>query len=101
MRAAAWYQLGSWGSNDCPADSTRIVDINACQTAAAATGKVWRGVYDSDDYYPKGCYDYYETGGYYSVYFNNYEPSGSLSDDARPLCTGEKFLHIVKPNICV
>jgi hypothetical protein len=85
--------FGSWGSNDCPAHSTRIVDSSACQSAAAAVGLSWHGN-DSRDEYPRGCYqfdyDYFDPGGsaieIYAVYFNDKEPSGILSSNARPLC---------------
>jgi hypothetical protein len=87
VRAAASYRFGSWGSNDCPADSTRIVGISACQSAAAATAKLWGGNNHGDEY-PEGCYDYYSPSarGESKVYFNNNEPSGSLSNGLRPLC---------------
>ncbi len=86
--AAAWYQFGSFGSNDCPAHSTRIVDASACQSAAAAVGLSWYGNVSNDDS-PKGCYhfDYLDDAGNVNVvYFNNNEPSGILSSNARPLC---------------
>ncbi len=83
-----WYMFGSWGSNDCPAHSTRIIDSSACQSAAAAVELSWRGI-DSRDDYPRGCYnfDYGDGGDHLSaVYFNNNEPSGILSSNTRPLC---------------
>jgi hypothetical protein len=87
--AAAWYQFGSDGSNDCPAHSTRIVDSSACQSAAAAVGLSWHGNVSRDDY-PRGCYhfDYFDADGgdLNAVYFNKKEPSGILSSFVRPLC---------------
>jgi hypothetical protein len=91
VRAAELYRFGSWGSNDCPADSARIVDTRACRSAATATGNSWRGN-SSSSAYPKGCYNYknkkYDDGfEYYDfVYYNHDEPSGDISSSRRPLC---------------
>jgi hypothetical protein len=82
--AAAWYQFGSFGSNDCPAHSTRIVDSSACQSAAAAVGLSCDGNVSRDDY-PRGCY-HFDCDELSAVYLNDKEPSGILSPVTRPLC---------------
>jgi hypothetical protein len=85
---SAWYMFGSWGSNDCPAHSTRIVDSSACQSAAAAVGLSWHGNV-SDDRNPRGCnhFDFVDQAVDINVvYFNDKEPSGILSSFVRPLC---------------
>ncbi len=46
---------GIVNSNECPANSARIVDEEDCKRAAAAAGKAYAGSVRSDDY-PKGCY---------------------------------------------
>ncbi len=81
VRAAAWYRFGRGGRNYCPADSTRIVDTSACQSAAAATGMSWGGNSSSTNTSPKGCYVYSD-----HVYFNEYEPRDILSSFSVPLC---------------
>jgi hypothetical protein len=89
VHAAAWYRFGSWGSNDCPTNSTRIVDPSACQSAAAATGKSWGGNASvlASKSCPKGCYASYSYVTNFSrVFFNNNEPNSDIPDYLEPLC---------------
>jgi hypothetical protein len=73
------FVYGDLGSNACPAGSTRITELAACQSAAAAQGKAW-GRNDSWSAHPAGCL---LNGD--AVYFNTIAP-GSGSSASRPLC---------------
>jgi hypothetical protein len=64
---AGKYAWGEVGKNACPGGTARIVDLTACQAAAAAAGKNRPSSSEVDEIAPKGCYsDTTST----SVFFN-------------------------------
>jgi hypothetical protein len=79
--AAAFYRLGSTGSDACPSGSTRIDSATVCQGAAAALGRSW-GWPVSSSGVPTGCY-YAVSSGY--VLFNTHA-TGASSAKGQPLC---------------
>jgi hypothetical protein len=64
----------------CPENATRIGSAEACERAAAAMGREWKGS-DNVTEYPSGCYA--NKGG--DVYFNTHL-IGSGYPEMRPLC---------------
>ena len=87
MRAAA-YARGGDGDNECPTRYYRIVNKEACQSAAAAVGLGER--FDGTvltPYDPSGCF--YSQGQ--GVYLNTH-PTGSGSSGAQLLCSGATLL---------
>ncbi len=64
MSWAVGYAWGEDGSNRCPASYYRIVNAAACESAALAAGKAYRGS-ETDPSYPSGCYFYQGDNGFY------------------------------------
>jgi hypothetical protein len=54
-RCAGAYVYGAARSNQCPANSFRILDAVACRTAAIVTAQRWGGTEDNPAN-PRGCY---------------------------------------------
>jgi hypothetical protein len=78
-RCAGVYVWGVAGSNDCPANASRIPTEAACRIAAIATGEFgWSGS-SADANFPRGCYSF---GGF------NWNPHtvGAGNAGARLLC---------------
>ncbi len=82
MRAAA-YARGGDGDNECPTRYYRIVNKEACHSAATAARERYDGGTFSDYAVPSGCF--YSQGG--DVYLNTH-PTGSGSSGAHLLCSG-------------
>ena len=55
MRAGS-LAYGDPGSNDCPANASRITNATQCQAAAYAAGRQWYGSTESLPTAPRGCY---------------------------------------------
>ncbi len=53
---AGKYAWGAAGKNVCPDGTTRIDDLTACKTAAAAAGRPSPSISENSDQSPKGCY---------------------------------------------
>ncbi len=85
-RVRAAYARGIDGDNECPTRYYRIMNKEACWSAAEAMGEYYYGT-DSASYYPSGCF-YSERRG---VYLNTH-PTGSGSSGAQPLCSGATLL---------
>ncbi len=80
---AAGYAWGEDGSNQCPASYFAIVNAAACESAAAAAGKSYRG---SETYpsYPSGCFFSRYGGG---LIFNA-DAVGAGEPGTQLLCSG-------------
>jgi hypothetical protein len=84
---AAGYAWGEDGSNQCPASYYRIVNAAACESAAAAAGKSYRGSF-KDHSAPRGCF-LTDIGFYLNV-----DEVGAGERGAQLLCSGAtRVLH--------
>ena len=79
--ACAGFVLGSFNTNFCPPDTSKIVLEAACASAAVALSRTYVGSEMSADV-PSGCYIANN-----SVYFNGH-PTGAPMDAIQPLCAG-------------
>ena len=82
MRAAA-YARGGDGDNECPTRYYRIVNKEACQSAATAARERYDGTVLTS-YDPSGCF-YSQWQG---VLFLNTHPTGSGTSGAHLMCSG-------------
>ena len=80
VMCAETYAWGESGNTTCPENATQIGSAEACQRAAAAMGKDWRGPQNETET-PSGCYGINGV----NVYFNKH-PVGAGYPYARPLC---------------
>ena len=85
MRAAA-YARGGDGDNECPTRYYRIMNKEACQSAATAARERYDGTVLTS-YYPSGCF--YSQGQ--GVYLNTH-PTGFGYPGAQLLCSGATLL---------
>ncbi len=88
---AAGYAWGEDGSNQCPKSYYAIVNEAACETAAAAAGKAYRGI-ETVPYLPSGCYIYQQEGG---GFYLNADAVGAGVPGAQLLCSGAA--HLARP----
>jgi hypothetical protein len=80
---AAGYAWGEDGSNQCPTSYFAIVNAAACETAAAAAGKAYRGS-ETDPSYPSGCYFHQDFG----AFFFNTDAVGDGYPGTQLMCSG-------------
>jgi hypothetical protein len=81
VRAAA-YARGGDGDNECPTRYYRILNKEACQSAATAARERFDGTV-LESYLPSGCFSF--QGG--DTYLNTH-PTGSFYFGAHLLCSG-------------
>ena len=81
MRAAA-YARGGDGDDECPTRYYRIMNKEACQSAATAARERYDGTVLTS-YDPSGCFSSPRQG----VYLNTH-PTGSGSSGAHLMCSG-------------
>ena len=67
---------GALGSNQCPANSFRILDAEACRTAAIVTARLWGGT-ENNLANLRGCYFLTRTNGASEVVLNSAPSSSS------------------------
>ena len=85
---AANYAWGEDGSNQCPAGFHRIDNEAACEIAAKAAGKAYRGS-ETDTHEPSGCFFYkYQGGGF----LFNADEVGAGVRGTQLLCSGAALL---------
>ena len=80
---AAGYAWGEDGSNRCPTSYYAIVNAAACETAATAAGKDFRGS-ETVPSLPSGCFFFQRYGGFYL----NADAVGAGVRGAQLLCSG-------------
>ena len=80
---AAGYAWGEDGSNQCPTSYYAIINEAACETAARAAGKDYRGR-ETDPSYPSGCF----FGQRYDGFYFNADAVGAGVRGAQLLCSG-------------
>jgi hypothetical protein len=81
---AAGYAWGEDGSNRCPASYYAIDTEAACESAAAAAGKAYRGSV-TDCFSPRGCY--FTPGDINALTFNA-DAVGTGEPGLQLLCSG-------------
>ncbi len=81
---AAGYAWGEDGSNQCPRSYYAIVNAAACESAATAAGKAYRGS-ETDPSYPSGCFFYQGVNA--GFYFND-AAVGAGNPGTQLLCSG-------------
>jgi hypothetical protein len=72
----AAYVYGDSDSNKCPAGYVRIMDGQACESAATTMGESWNSDLKNRNDRPRGCYLSKEEEGGMNVYLNSH-PVGS------------------------
>jgi hypothetical protein len=96
-RCAGAYVYGSFISNQCPANSFRILDEVACRTAAIVTAQRWGGT-ENNPAKPRGCYWSTRTNGDEVVHnsvladptsgSSNWQLLCAVAPTGAPLCAG-------------
>ena len=87
LLCAADYVWGTDGTNTCPTGSARILEEEACRTAATAVGKNYGGIQDFD-VMPRGCFLH----GKADVLFLNPSAVGASYSGSQLLCAGAPAL---------